>query len=435
MLRQIPEEDEAEARRTRAGRRVEACRARRARSRARLASRASSTRPPPRERSREGFARAGVGVRRAAGRRRRRGDARRRSPRLAAASGARREVADAFGRPRRRAGSLLPDGTAVVEAAEAIAARPRAARRSRARRAAASASCCSRRSTRPAPSSSSASAGRRRWTAARGCSRCWTRCPSRRASRATSTRRSARGAAAVRPAEGRDRRGRRELEARLAAMRSLPVRRCPAPAPPAGLGAALAALGAELVPGAPLVLDALGFDPRALRARRHGRGHGRPRRRAREGAAARSRAAAREAGVRCVVFGGRVERAAAGRGDGRAARATRPAPRDDLGRARPSALGQRASIACSCFASAWSSFQATVPLASTSGRKSQNVIPRQRSSVSAVTVAVRSQLGDQRDLAEVVAAAPSVRAPRRGPSRAPRRPRSRRSRRRARPRS
>ena len=45
-----------------------------------------------------------------------------------------------------------------------------------------------------------------------------------------------------------------------------------------GLGAALASLGAELVPGALYVLEAIGFRERAggRRSRRHGRGHGRP---------------------------------------------------------------------------------------------------------------------------------------------------------------
>jgi glycerate kinase len=75
-----------------------------------------------------------------------------------------------------------------------------------------------------------------------------------------------------------------------------------------GLGAALASVGAELLPGAALVLDALGFDPAGydLVVTGEGRvdettalGKG-------PGEVARRCAAA---GVRCVVFGGLVERA------------------------------------------------------------------------------------------------------------------------------
>jgi glycerate kinase len=72
-----------------------------------------------------------------------------------------------------------------------------------------------------------------------------------------------------------------------------------------GLGAALASLGAELRPGAPLVLDELGFDPRPYDLVVTGEGTV-------DGTTARGKApweVARrcaEAGVRCVVFGGRV---------------------------------------------------------------------------------------------------------------------------------
>ena len=73
-----------------------------------------------------------------------------------------------------------------------------------------------------------------------------------------------------------------------------------------GLGAALAALGAELRPGAQLVLDELGFDSRPYALVVTG-----------EGTVDRTTARGKapwevvrrcaEAGVRCVVFGGRVE--------------------------------------------------------------------------------------------------------------------------------
>jgi glycerate kinase len=72
-----------------------------------------------------------------------------------------------------------------------------------------------------------------------------------------------------------------------------------------GLGAALASLGAELVPGAETVLDLLGFDPAPYDLVVTGEGtvdattwEGKA-----PSAVARR---CREAGVRCVVFGGRV---------------------------------------------------------------------------------------------------------------------------------
>ena len=60
-----------------------------------------------------------------------------------------------------------------------------------------------------------------------------------------------------------------------------------------GLGAALASLGAELVPGADAVLDLLGFEPVRLRPRRHRRGDGRRDDVGGEGAVGGRRAAAR----------------------------------------------------------------------------------------------------------------------------------------------
>jgi glycerate kinase len=75
-----------------------------------------------------------------------------------------------------------------------------------------------------------------------------------------------------------------------------------------GLGAALASLGAELVPGAPLVLETLGFDERLAGAALVVTGEGTIDRTSREGKAPAEvarRASAR--GVRCVAFGGLVE--------------------------------------------------------------------------------------------------------------------------------
>jgi glycerate 2-kinase len=98
----------------------------------------------------------------------------------------------------------------------------------------------------------------------------------------------------------------RELEARLAAMDELaPFSEIPGAGAAGGLGAALAALGAELVPGAALVLDMIGFEPTGYdlvvtgegtvdRTTTRGKAPGEVARRC------------RRAGVRCVVFGGRV---------------------------------------------------------------------------------------------------------------------------------
>jgi glycerate kinase len=97
-----------------------------------------------------------------------------------------------------------------------------------------------------------------------------------------------------------------ELEARLLAMQELaPYRDLPGAGAAGGLGAALAALGAELVPGAELVLDTIGFDPRGYDLVVTGEGTvdaTTTRGKAPGEVVRRSRAA----GVRCVVFGGRV---------------------------------------------------------------------------------------------------------------------------------
>jgi glycerate 2-kinase len=78
-----------------------------------------------------------------------------------------------------------------------------------------------------------------------------------------------------------------------------------------GLGAALASLGAELVPGAALVLGELGFDPSGYRLVVTGEGTV-------DATTARGKAPAEvarrcaAAGVRCVVFGGRIVEPLAG---------------------------------------------------------------------------------------------------------------------------
>jgi glycerate kinase len=99
------------------------------------------------------------------------------------------------------------------------------------------------------------------------------------------------------------------LERRLAAREELrPFAELPGSGAAGGLGAALASLGADLVAGAPAVLDLVGFDARLARLDLVVTGEGRIDVTTGEGKApgevARRTVAA---GVRCVVFGGVVE--------------------------------------------------------------------------------------------------------------------------------
>jgi glycerate 2-kinase len=108
------------------------------------------------------------------------------------------------------------------------------------------------------------------------------------------------------PQKGADPEQVEKLAARLAAMDELaPYAELPGAGAAGGLGAALAALGGELVPGAALVLDESGFDPAAYDL--VVTGEGRVDRTTATGKApgevARRCVAA---GVRCVVFGGVV---------------------------------------------------------------------------------------------------------------------------------
>ncbi|TMK70939.1 MAG: glycerate kinase [Actinobacteria bacterium] len=103
-----------------------------------------------------------------------------------------------------------------------------------------------------------------------------------------------------------------ELERRLATMTELQgVADLPGAGAAGGLGAALAALGAELVPGAQLVLDAVGFDPMRYDLVVTGEGavDATTMRGKAPGEVVRRCAAA---GVRCVLFGGRVVEAPRG---------------------------------------------------------------------------------------------------------------------------
>jgi glycerate kinase len=95
-----------------------------------------------------------------------------------------------------------------------------------------------------------------------------------------------------------------ELERRFAARSELVlVQHKPGSGAAGGLGAALAALGAALLPGAPLVLDAIGFDAADFDLVVTGEGRV-------DGTTALGKApgevARRSAGTRCVVFGGIV---------------------------------------------------------------------------------------------------------------------------------
>jgi glycerate 2-kinase len=124
-----------------------------------------------------------------------------------------------------------------------------------------------------------------------------------------------RGAArAYGPQKGADAAAVAELEARLAARIDLaPFALFPGAGAAGGLGAALAALGGELVPGAELVLELVGFGERLAGADLVVTGEGTLDATTFEGKApAAVLAAAREAGVRAVVFGGVVDRVPAG---------------------------------------------------------------------------------------------------------------------------
>jgi glycerate kinase len=100
-----------------------------------------------------------------------------------------------------------------------------------------------------------------------------------------------------------------ELEERLASMRELSsVANLPGAGAAGGCGAALAALGAELVPGAELVLELVRFRERLEGIALAVTGEGRVDRTTAEGKAPVAvLRACRDEGVRCVVFGGRID--------------------------------------------------------------------------------------------------------------------------------
>ena len=99
-----------------------------------------------------------------------------------------------------------------------------------------------------------------------------------------------------------------ELERRLAAIDELaPYRDLPGAGAAGGLGAALASLGGELLPGAELVLDAIGFDERARSASLVVTGEGRVDETTFEGKAPGAVVRRCERlGVPCVLFSGQA---------------------------------------------------------------------------------------------------------------------------------
>lgn len=110
------------------------------------------------------------------------------------------------------------------------------------------------------------------------------------------------------PQKGADPAAVEELESRLAAREDLaPYRELPGAGAGGGLGAAFASLGARLVRGAPLVLELIEFDARAREAGLVVTGEGSVDRTTLAGKApgvVRDRCS--ELGVECVLFGGRV---------------------------------------------------------------------------------------------------------------------------------
>jgi glycerate kinase len=121
----------------------------------------------------------------------------------------------------------------------------------------------------------------------------------------------ARGAArAFGPQKGASPENVEELERRLAAELALaPFADLPGAGAAGGLGAALAALGARLAPGAELVAEAIGLRERLDGASLAVTGEGIVDAASREGKVTGLVVTlAKEAGARCVVFGGKVER-------------------------------------------------------------------------------------------------------------------------------
>lgn len=223
---------------------------------------------------------------------------------LEAALGGRRhhaDVHDAFGAPRRAAWLELPDGTAVVEAAAAVPLDPaRLDVRSASSRGLGELILATGR----APALLVALGGTATMDAGEGLREVLRELPAP-TQVACDVRTTLLDAPRLYgPQKGASPEQVEELTRRFAAS-GLP-QELPGGGAAGGLGAALAALGAELVPGAELVLDALAFEP--SRYDLVVTGEGRVDATTAEGkvaAAVAARCAA--AGVRCVVFGGVVD--------------------------------------------------------------------------------------------------------------------------------
>ncbi len=231
-----------------------------------------------------------------------------------AASGRTEPVNDPLGRPVAASYLMLPDGTAVVESAERARARPRRGGELdplRASSAGLGELLAAVIAWRPARCSC-ASAARRPSTAARAFAPSCRAGPTtyRCASRATCATRCWRARRAVfGAAEGREPRGGRGARAPARCDEALaPYSALAGSGAGGGLGAALASLGGELVEGAELVLDAIGFDERARSADLVVTGEGTVDETTFEGKAPGAVVRRCERlGVRCVLFGGRVE--------------------------------------------------------------------------------------------------------------------------------
>jgi glycerate 2-kinase len=213
------------------------------------------------------------------------------------------EVGDAFGRPRRARWLALPDGTAAVEAAEAVPLDP-----ARLDPFAASSRGLGEviRSVGRPQALLVALGGTATVDGGAGLREVLTELPAPTRVACDVDVPLLDAARVFAAQKGASPEGVRELEARLAAMEHLvPYREVPGAGAAGGLGAALAALGAELVPGAALVLNTVGFAPGGYDLVVTGEGTvdaTTTRGKAPGEVARRCRAAA----VRCVVFGGRV---------------------------------------------------------------------------------------------------------------------------------
>ena len=214
------------------------------------------------------------------------------------------DVHDAFGRPRRARWLVLPDGTAVVEAAAAVPldeARLEpltASSRGFGELVAAALAGGANRLLLALGGTATMDAGA-------GLLQVVTelRVPARVACDVTATLLEAPGLFG--PQKGAGPAEIMELEGQFTSREDLAaVAHLPGSGAAGGLGAALAALGAELVPGAALVLDAIGFDAAGFDL--VVTGEGRVDRTTALGKAP-GEVVRRSAGIRCVVFGGLVE--------------------------------------------------------------------------------------------------------------------------------